>query len=167
MGRSVTAGAPFAAIGQLRAGDAITVRTGQGLFRYTVLDVREAGSPLPAFPASGSMLTMVTSVGSGWLGALRASTVEYVDAALQGRPVAAPPGRPEAVPTSEIQGRSDPAAWPYIVFWIQALLIAACLIAWLWVRWGRWQVWLAGAPVIFCLLWGLSTEAMRLLPNVF
>lgn len=167
MGKSVTAGAAFAPIIQLRTGDPITVRTGQGLFRYSVISVRQAGSPLPNFPASGSMLTLVTSAGSGWLSTLTANRVEYVDAALQGRPVPAPAGRPEAVPSSEIQGRGDPSAWPYVVFWLQALLIAACLIAWLWTRWGAWQVWLAGAPVIFCLLWGLSTEAIRLLPNVF
>lgn len=167
MGRTVTAGAPFAPIGELRTGDQFTVRTGQGLFTYRVTSERRAGSPLPQLPASGSMLTMVTSVGSGWLGALRADSVEYVDAALVGHPVAAPPGRLEAIPSDEVQGRGDPSAWPYVVFWIQALLVAACLIAWLWARWGRCQVWLAGGPVIFCLLWGLSTEAIRLLPNVF
>lgn len=166
MGKSVTAGAPFQPITQLHTGDLLTVRTGQGLFTYKVISERQAGSPLPQFPASGSMLTFVTSVGSGWLGAFEGDSVEYVDAALQGRAVVAPPGRPEAVPDSEVQGRGDPAAWPFIVFWIQALIIAACLVAWLWSKWGRWQVWLVGAPVIFCLMWGLSTEAMRLLPNV-
>jgi sortase A len=167
MGKAVTAGAPFRSIANLHAGDPISVRTGQGLFRFTVVSVRGAGARLPQLPASGSLLTLVTTAGSGWLGGLRPNEVVYVDAALQGRAASAPSPRPEALPTDEVQGRGDPSAWPYVVFWTQALLVVACGAVWLAARWGRWQLWLIAAPIVFAVLWGLSTEAMRLLPNVF
>jgi len=38
---------------------------------------------------------------------------------------------------------------------------------WLWSRWGILRAWVVGAPVLLALLWGLSNEAMRLLPNVY
>lgn len=91
MGKSTTAGAPFGGITRLRKGDVITVRTGQGRFRFVVEGQRVAGDPLPQIPSSGSLLTLVTSAGSGWLGRLAPSRLVYVDARLQGKDVAAPP----------------------------------------------------------------------------
>jgi sortase A len=166
MGRSVTAGAPFDSIGSLRTGDVITVVTGQGHFRFRVVDTRTAGSVLPQLGASGSLLTLETTVGSGFLGSLHPSRLEYVDAQLVGSPAAAPAGHVLAVPATEQQGHADPTAWPYVVFWLQGLLVAACGTAWLLLRWGRWHTWLVATPVLLALLWGLSTESMRLLPNV-
>lgn len=167
MGKSTTAGAPFGGITRLRKGDVITVRTGQGRFRFVVEGQRVAGDPLPQIPPSGSLLTLVTSAGSGWLGRLAPSRLVYVDARLQGKDVAAPPGRPVAVTPEEIQGHGDPTAWPFVVYWLQALLAALVGLVWLWSRWGLSRTWLIGAPVLFGIMWGLSTELMRLLPNVF
>jgi sortase A len=90
----------------------------------------------------------------------------YVDATLQGKAVAAPGGRPVAVPVSELPGRSDPGAWPYLVFWLQALIVVGVASVWAWMRWGRWQTWLVGAPILLAVLWGISEESMRLLPNL-
>lgn len=167
MGKSATAGAPFGGITRLRKGDVITVTTGQGTFHFIVEDQRVAGDRLPEIPTSGSLLTLVTSAGSGWLGRLAPSHLVYVDAALQGKAVTAPPGRPTAVPSAEIQGHSDPDGWPFVVFWLQALLVASVALVWLWSRWGPWQTWMVGAPVLFGILWGTSFEVMRLLPNVY
>jgi sortase A len=167
MGKSTTAGAPFGDIMRLRSGDVINVTTGQGRFRFVVEGQRVAGDPLPEIPTSGALLTLVTSSGSGWLGRLAPSHLVYVDAKLQGKDVAAPSGRPSAVTPAEIQGHGDPSAWPFVVFWLQALLAGSVALAWLWPRWGLPRTWLVGAPVLFGILWGLSTEAMRLLPNVF
>jgi len=167
MARSTTAGAPFGDITRLRKGDVITVTTGYGTFRFSVEGQLVAGQPLPEISKSGALLTLVTSAGSGWLGRWAGNHLVYVDALLQGRAVASPPGRPTAVSPVEYQGRSDPTAWPFIIFWLQALLVASLAIAWLWTRWGHAQTWLVGAPLIFAILWGLSTEAMRLLPNVY
>jgi sortase A len=167
MGRSTTAGAPFAGVTSLRKGDIITVTTGQGTFRFIVEDERFGGDRLPEIPPSGALLTLVTSTGSGWLGRLAPTHLVYVDAALSGKAVAAPPGRPIAVPAQEIQGHGDPASWPFVVLWTEALLAAGVLLAWFWSRLGLARTWLVGAPVLLGILWGLSTEVMRLLPNVY
>jgi sortase A len=167
MGRSTTAGAPFGGITRLRRGDVITVTTGQGTFDFRVNSQLVADQPLPDITTTGAVLTLVTSAGSGWLGHLAGNHLVYVDAVLQGKSVAAPAGRPAAVSPVDVQGRSDPTAWPFVVFWVQALLVGSIAVVWLWSRWGRAQAWLVGAPVMFAILWGLSTEAMRLLPNVY
>lgn len=165
MGKSATAGAPFRKVDDLAAGDIITVTTGQGTFHYTVRDLRGANAKLPTITGS-SVLTLVTTAGSGLVGALDPSHIVYVDASLTGNAATPPSGRLIAVPSAELPGQSDPSSWPFVIFWLQALLIAGCGIAWLWSRWGRWQTWLVGVPVLVALLWGLSTEAMRLLPNI-
>ncbi len=167
MGKSTTAGAPFGDITRLVKGDVITVTTGQGNFRFIVERQRVAGDPLPEIPTSGALLTLVTSAGSGWLGRLAPSHLVYVDARLQGKDVAAPKGRPVSISPAEIQGHSDPSALPFVVFWLLALLAGSVALVWLWSRWGFPRTWLIGAPVMFGILWGLSTEVMRLLPNVF
>ena len=46
-GRSLSFGAPFERIGELAAGDKITVTTGQGVFVYDVLGPRTKGDPVP------------------------------------------------------------------------------------------------------------------------
>ena len=167
MGKGVTAGAPFAGITRLHRGDVITVTTAQGTFTFVVEGQRVAGTRLRNLPKSGAALTLVTSTGSGLVGQLASSHLVYVDAALKGKAVGAPAGRPILVPPSEIQGHGDPSAWPFVVFWIQALLVGLVGAVWLWMRWGRWQTWLVAVPVLFAILWGLSTEILRLLPNVY
>jgi sortase A len=167
LGRSTTAGAPFGGITRLHQGDAITVTTGQGRFRYTVEGQLRAGDRLPTISTRSGLLTLVTSASSGSFGRLAPNHLVYVDAKLQGRAVVAPPGRPTSVPAAEIQGHDDPGAWAYVALWMVAL-IAASIACWrLWSRWGLLRIWLVGAPVLLGLLWGFSSEGMRLLPNVF
>jgi sortase A len=166
MGKSLTAGAPFRRITRLRRGEVITVTTGQSTFHFAVADVRAGGDPLPAVPSGGALLTLVTSAGSGWLGHFAPSHVVYVDAVLQGTAVTAPAGRPVAVPVAELPGHSDPGAWPFLVMWLQALIVGGVGSVWAWMRWGRWQTWLVGGPIVLGVMWGISEEAMRLLPNL-
>jgi sortase A len=167
IGRSTTAGAPFGGLTKLRPGDVIGVTTGQGTFRYAVTALLTAGEAQPAVPVDGSLLTLVTSAGSGALGGIVPSHLVYVEATLQGRTVAAPPGRPSLVAPDELQGAGDPSAWVFVVFWLQALLVASLGTVWLWFRAGRVQAWLISAPVLLAVLWGVGTEAMRLFPNVY
>lgn len=167
MGRSSTAGSPFSGITGLRKGAVITVTTGQGTFRFIVEGDRVAGDELPEIPPSGALLTLVTSAGSGWLGSFAPSHLLYVDAYLKGKAVTAPSGRPIAVPSAEIQGHGDPSAWPFVLFWLEALLVVGVAVAWLWSRWGVGKTWLIGGPVVFAILWLLSNEVLRLLPNVY
>ena len=167
VGRSATAGGPFSGITRLRRGDVIVVRTGQGNFRFTVLDQRVVGDPLPKIPGGGALLTLVTSAGNGSLGRLGPTHLVYVDARLDGKTVATPPGQPKTVLPDEIQGHNDPAAWPWAGLFLLALLAASAACWWMWARLGILRTWLIGAPVILAVLWGLSNEVMRLLPNVY
>lgn len=166
LGKSLTAGAPFRHLSRLTVGDTVTVTTAQGEFRYTVVDKRVAGDPIPGLAAGGSRLVLVTSSGSGWLGLITPSHLVYVDADLDGQVATAPGGRPIAVPTPEQPGNSDPGAWPFVVLWLQALLVAAVAVVWSWKRWGRRQTWLVGVPLLLAVSWGVADTAMRLLPNV-
>lgn len=167
IGRSTTAGAPFGGLTALRKGDPITVTTGQGTFHYVVTAVLNAGDAQPEVPVNGSLLTLVTSAGSGALGGIVPSRLVYVEAVLHGTTVAAPAGRPPLVASDEVQGAGDPSAWIFVVLWLQGLLVASVGAVWLWSRWGRLQAWLVGGPIVFAVLWGLSSAAMRLLPNVY
>ena len=167
MGRSVTSGAPFTSISAFRLGTVITVTTGQGVFSYKVDGIRRAGDKLPAPPAAnGSRLTLVTSDGSGWRGLLAPAKTVWVDATLQGSTVLAPPGRPVVVPAAELANHGDPSAWLLVVLWLQALVVAGVAFTWAWFRWGRWQTWVVGTPIVVAVLWGASATAMRLLPNL-
>ena len=91
----------------------------------------------------------------------------YVDAKLQGQVVPAPRGRPTTIPAAQVQGHNDPGAWPFVALWLLALLAGSAACWWLWARWGIFRTWLVGVPVLFGILWALSNETMRLLPNVY
>jgi sortase A len=166
VGKSLTAGAPFRHVSGLKVGDPVTVTTAQGTFDFTVVDRRVAGDPIPGLASGAARLTLVTSSGSGWLGVLSPSHLVYIDADLATHAVTAPVGRPVAVPTDEQPGNSDPGVWPFLVLWLQGLLVACVVVVWSWMRWGRRQTWLIGLPLILAVLWGVADSAMRLLPNV-
>jgi len=167
IGRSSTSGAPFATVGHLHRGTVIQVVTGQGAFRYRVMDKRVAGGSLPAIPPSGSILTLVTSVGPGVLGPITDGHLVYVDLALRGQAVPTLKGRPTAVSPASIQGASDLTALPGLVAWMVVLLAGLLGALWLLARWGWRRCWLIIAPVSLGILWGLSNQLLRLVPNVY
>ena len=167
VGKSTTAGAPFANVPLLRKGDLVTVRTGQGLFRFTVEGRLVPGTHQSAIPADRGRLVLVTSAGSGGAGSLAPSQLVDVEARLQGKAVAAPPHRPASVAATEVPGQADPGAWPFVVLWLAGLAAASAAVWWLWARWGLLRTWIVGAPILLALLWAMSNEAMRLLPNVY
>jgi sortase A len=169
-GRSVTFGAPFAQIADLKPGDDIWAVTGQGRFQYQVEDVRRAGDPLPQpLRSGGSQLTLVTSESSGswWRAGWAPTGAVYVDALLV-KPVTAPsaPGALPAAAADEAPMDSDTSSMIVLVLWLQALLIAAVGVVWAWRRWGAWQTWIVGTVVMVALLWGASSSAALLLPNL-
>lgn len=167
VGKSTTAGAPFAHLARLRRGDVITVRTGQGEFRFAVRGLLPPGIHQPAIPVNQGRLVLVTSAGPGGEGGLEPSQTLDVEATLKGKAVPAPLHRPQTVARSNLPGQTDPAAWPFVALWIAGLALASAAVWWLWGRWGILRAWIVGAPVLLALLWGLSNEAMRLLPNVY
>lgn len=162
-GRSLTYGGPFADIHTLAKGQTFTVVTGQGTFTYVVNGVRHIGDDLPSqLGANGSRLLLETSQGS----LFDSSDPVYVDATLNSKtvPVAAAPL--SSVPKSEEAFGTDHSHLPQLILWLQALLVASLLTVWAAMRWGRWQAWLVGIPLVFAALWGVTGTVMTLLPNL-
>jgi sortase A len=165
LGRSVTFGAPFGRIPQMAVGDVVTVTTGEGVFRYRVEDVRRTGSALPpTLDADGSRLTLVTSASGGWRSGWAPTHTVYVDALLTGKAQPVPAGVPARVSPASLPMHSDPSA--ALIFWLEGLVLVTVVASWAWVRWGRFETWIVGAPVFLAVLWGTSDALMRFLPNL-
>jgi sortase A len=167
LGKSTTAAAPFGQLARLRYGDVITVRTGQGRFRYRVEGSLVNGGRLPTVPSTSGFLLLGTSGGSVLPGGFTPSHVVYTFARLLGQAAPTPHGQPHRVPRQDLPGQGDPGAWLFVALWLLALLAVSAACWWLWSYWGLLRTWLVGAPVLFAILWGLSAEGMRLLPNVY
>ena len=168
-GRSVTFGAPFRHLEAMRSGDPITVITGQGTYTYRVAELRRPGSPLPALvPAGRSRLTLVTSEGSGWRNGWAPQRAVYLDAILsRGTVQPAPAGMPAVVSSSSLPMHGDTSVLVALVLWLQVLVLLAGILTYCWVRWGRWQTWVAGWPILLAGLWGATAAALLLVPNLY
>ncbi len=147
LGRRAAYGAPFAGLGSLAPGDAISVLTQEGTAKYQVVDIRRAGDPLPPPLAAGSgRLILVTADGAPFdpTGKL------YVDADLVSQPLTtvSPVLTSATLPADENAMGTDPSAWVPLFLWSQLMLLAAALVAWLSRAWGRWQTWLVAFPVL-------------------
>jgi LPXTG-site transpeptidase (sortase) family protein len=162
MGRQWGYGSPFNHLGRLRVGDPVTVTTGQGQQRYKVTGVRRAGDPLPApLTAGQGRLVLTTATG----GAYTPRGVLRVDALLVG-PAQPGPAAGGGITSAEEPLAGDQSAWLPVLLWLQALLVATAAITWTFRRWGRWQTWICGLPVLTAIVVALSGEATRLLPNL-
>ena len=164
-GRQAAFGGPFGQLTDLAAGDVFTVTTGQGEQQFVVLDVRREGDPLPTAMTPGeSRITLVTADGTPYVpdGVLR------VDAKLTSpaQPAAARPITAAGLAEAEQPMAGDPGAWIGIVLWGQALLVAAIAITWCRVRWGTWQAWVIGVPVLGFLGLAVGNQLVQLLPNL-
>lgn len=163
-GRNTAYGGPFGNLTLLQKEDVITVTTGQGVQRYSVLDLRRAGDLAPQpLKAGQGRLTLATADGPP----LVASGVVRIDAELTSD-VAPTPSQltPADLYSSEAALATDPSAWVPLVFWGQALFIGAMFIALLRRQWGRWQVWVVAVPVLAFFAFGVADAATRLLPNL-
>jgi sortase A len=167
MGRSITFGAPFGSIASSQPGDSITITTGQGAFEFTVEQVRRPGDPTAVPLQDGqSRVTLVTSESSGvWQGWAAQSPV-FVDALLQGKAVETPTGRPGAVSPSEASMAASTYTLMQLVLWLQLLLVVVVLWVWAAMRWGRWQTWMVAVPAFAAALWGTTSVAFAMLPNL-
>jgi sortase A len=166
LGKSSTAGAPFRTIDRLGAGDAILVRTGQGLFHYTVVRTLAGGQRPVSVPATGGVLVLGTSAGSSDTGA-GAAHVRYVVAKLEGHALRVPSGLPKSVPGDELPGHSDLSAWPGAAAWLLVLALVSASAWWLWARWGLLRTWIIAAPVLLGILWALGNAVLAMVPNVY
>jgi LPXTG-site transpeptidase (sortase) family protein len=165
MGRRSAYGGPFRHLDELRTGDTFTVTTGQGEQTYRVTAPRRAGDPQPAPPADGQgRLTLTTTDGSSLLpnGVLR------VDADLTSDVQPAPARVADRIgtPPAERPMGTDRSVWVPLVFWAQGLLLAAVAVTWARWRWGRWQAWIVGVPVLAALGLAVADQAAGLLPNL-
>lgn len=161
-GKGATYGAPFADIGRLRSGAELTVVTGQGTFRYHVLDVRVAGDPVPALTAP--RLVLVSSAGSGWRDGWAPTRAVYVDAALD-TPAAV--ATTTGVPTTSDQTMAnDPSALVPLFLWLLALAVSGIVAALAVIRGLGRLAWLVGVPVALACLWGATGAVFGLVPNV-
>ena len=164
-GRRAAFGGPFARIGELVAGDVITVTTGQGVFTYKVLGVRPEGAPVPAPPAaSEGRLLLVTAAGRSFV----PSGVLRVDAELDGAAVVGPARQMSAsgLPRAERVMEGDAHTLWAFALWLQALIVLSLGVAWAWHRWGRAQTWVVFLPPLILVGLSASGEAARLLPNL-
>jgi sortase A len=166
-GRAGLFGGPFGALASAKPGDEITAITGQGTFIYVVTGLRRAGDPFPApLAQGGSRLTLVSADSHGRFGALHPEGTLYVDAILTGQSQPSPPGKPVAVPKSEQAMQGDPNAFLPLALALPLLIGAVIVAVWARNRWGGWQTWLVGVPLVLAALWAVSQAAVQLLPNL-
>jgi sortase A len=157
-GRAMTFGGPFGGLKTLRAGDAVTVTTGQGTARYTIsntdgtVPVPEAGASTLVLVSADSQLTQRQDV---------IITAQLVGQAWPGNPTL------PVIAKSEVGLQGEPSAVVALVLWCQALLIGAGATTWGYVRWSRWPTYLISAPVLIAILWNVFENTARLLPNTF
>lgn len=164
--RGATYGAPFAHLGDLRAGDAVTVVTGQGELALTVVGVRREGDPMLAPPAAGTArLTLVTAEGSGRLADFRPTTTLYVDAEAE-EGFVAPPRSVSGVPDSERAMAAEPGALPVLVLFLTVLVALTVAVSLARQRWPGPLVWVVVSPVGIAVAWMTTDVVMRLLPNL-
>ena len=166
-GRGSLFGGPFARINAAAVGDVISVTTGQGVFTYKVEGIRRAGDRFPQ-PVTGDAgrLTLATADGSGRLGALTPTGTVYLDAKLVGAGQPAPGGRTPGVPRAEQAMQGDGSALLPLAIAIPLLLGSLIFVVWSRQRWGGWQTWLIGMPLVLATLWAVSQAAVQLLPNL-
>lgn len=173
-GHRTTYGAPFADLDQLVSGDEILVRTVQGSFTYRVSE-----DPFVVDPDAGDVLLPVPDPArpGASLATLTLTTCEPKYSAAQRLIVKAslvlPPGEiplPAPEPTDDApleisgldgeQGSRSPA----LLWGIIAALVG---LGWwfLFHRYPRWYVWIAGAVPFLVVLWVFYTYLERLLPS--
>ena len=174
-GHRTTYGAPFNKLDDLVAGDAITVTTRAGTFRYDVMEKRivtpDEVSVLDDTPDSRLTLTTCHPMYS-------AAERLIIIAQLVGPPIDAPvapvdsPATTTPPRTRELAAGQEPAGLsgagaanrPAIAWGI--LAGSVWLAAWAIGRWTgrRWTAYIVGAPIFFVVLFVFFENVARLLP---
>jgi len=165
LGRQASYGGPFNRLADLAVGARITVTSGQGISRFTVLSLRSGGEPTPPrLRARQGRLLLVSTAGPSYL----PSRVLRVDADLITAPLPAtrPVVAPSALPkTEQIMGTDTTTLWA-LVLWLQALIAIAVGVVVAWHRWGHAQTWVVFFPLTALVGLLASAQALRLLPNL-
>jgi LPXTG-site transpeptidase (sortase) family protein len=163
-GRRATYGGPFRSIDQLRAGDKITVTTGQGKNSFVVLGARHAGDLLPPtlIRGHGRLILVTTGGPSLWPTDVLRVDAELTSAA-QPRPAQLPA---QALLAAEAAMAGDRSALLGIVGWSVLLVAAAIATVWVRFRAGLWPAWVIGVPVLVTLGLLVTDEIAAMLPNL-
>ncbi|WP_431795195.1 sortase [Microbacterium enclense] len=164
-GRSGAFGGPFSGIQSLSPGDAITVRTGQGLQEFSVVGVRYAGDPtLPNLRAGESRLVLMTARGAPYV----PTGVAYVDARLVGtaQPRGARVTTVAALPQEQRPMATDTTTVWALVFAIQFLIAAELAAVWAFRRFGAQRTWIVFVPVLLLAGFLAANQVTLLLPNL-
>lgn len=176
-GRQATYGGPFKRIEDLRSGDEIAVRTGQGDALFLVTGIRHSGEQAPPPSATEARLTLMTAYGIPFL----PSDAVQVDALLKEwcvgeepdrvcstspMPGSAGPATADSLTSSETAMASDKSGLLGLLLWSQLLLLIAVVLAWVRAVWGRWQSWLVCVPILGFVGFQVAGLAARLLPNL-
>jgi LPXTG-site transpeptidase (sortase) family protein len=159
LGRRATFGAPFARLMGLRKGDKLTVITGQGTARYTVI-ARGDSTHLVEDPAPNRLL-LITSCS-----ALVPTSYCYLDADLTSAPQQDPGGRP-AITAPEAPLGDDGSALVLTMVWGLALVLVSGVGTVAAARWSPWLAYLAATPLALAVLWNLYQSLAALLPNLY
>jgi sortase A len=162
-GRRAAFGGPFGDIASLKPGDQITATTGQAVSTYKVIDVRRANDVIPPQTGKGRM-TLVTADGRPYL----PDGVIYVDADLTTdvQPANSRIITAAALAPAEFALQGDSSAWFLLLLWAQALLVVSIGLVFAWVRWGRWETWVVGMPILLAVGVATALQASLLLPNL-
>ena len=158
VGRRATFGSPFGDLPSLRPGDAITVVTGQGTFRYRVDVVRLSNARASKIAVVPSRLTLVTSDP-----AYTPDRKVVVSAALVGK--AQPRTTVPTTRAADAPGEHSTDGLVWLLLWAQLLLLLSGLTTWLAVRTSRRAVWIGALPLLVAVLWHVFENLALLLPN--
>ncbi|MFC6356687.1 sortase domain-containing protein [Luethyella okanaganae] len=165
LGRQSSYGGPFGALQKLAPGAEISIVTGQGTSTYAVFGMRRGGDPLPDPLGKGEgRLQLVTADGP----ALLPTGVLYVDAQLTSTVMATPSAvmLASALLASQKPMAMNPDAWPGVFFSLQWLVATCLLVLWLRRRWGGWQTWIVGVPLVLALAVATADAFASALPNL-
>jgi sortase A len=162
-GHRTTYGAPFENLDQLATGDAISVQTVTGTWRYELTE-----DPFSVSPSQVEVLDPVPEQASLTLTTCdpkySASERLIVKATLRGQaPLPAPDTQPRLVLDTGLSGGGE-SRWPTILWGFIAAVVGG--LWWLvFHRYPRWTTWIGGAIPFLAVLFVFYTYMERVLPN--
>jgi sortase A len=158
-GRRATFGGPFSRIPDLRAGDKITVTTGQGTATYRVKIIGDSTGRILLNTAPNQLMLLT--------GDSRFIPSHYieVDATLTSASQANAPTA--AVSPAEIALGNDPNTLIMCMAWGMALLLVAVGGTYMTTRWSRWPAYMVILPIALAVVWNLYQNLAALLPNIY
>jgi LPXTG-site transpeptidase (sortase) family protein len=162
-GRAAAYGGPFSGLAGLHRGDLITVTTGVGASKFSVIDTRHAHDPLPTpLGAGAGRLTLTTATGAPFF----PNGVVRVDADLTGKAQPSSPMPLTSVGASELAMGVDTSSLWVLLLLLQALVLVRVASVWSWRRWGKAQAWIVFFPLTALIALSIADQVTRLLPNL-